>query len=272
MADQMTNEVIDQETAEAQMVEVVQPAIEKLIYVIRDKQVMIDSDLAMLYHVETKRLNEAVKRNIARFPEEFRFQLTEKETESLRSQIATSMKSNGDNEKKGGRRYLPYAFTEQGIAMLSAVLRSDVAIQVSINIMNAFVEMRRFIANNSLLFESFYRFRAFSDSPAHGQASSPFVFPVHHWTVPVLQARTTDRSSIFLCQAYEAMPAVLLFLLCRKMSVPHTLFPVLPGFPAAHKLSSFLIFFQSDIRQKFQDNNIPVLTRIPTCSHQFYHP
>ena len=63
------------------------------------------------------------------------------------------MKSNGDNEKKGGRRYLPYAFTEQGIAMLSAVLRSDVAIQVSINIMNAFVEMRRFIANNSLLFE-----------------------------------------------------------------------------------------------------------------------
>lgn len=149
----MTNEVIDQETAEAQMVEVVQPAIEKLIYVIRDKQVMIDSDLAMLYHVETKRLNEAVKRNIARFPEEFRFQLTEKETESLRSQIATSMKSNGDNEKKGGRRYLPYAFTEQGIAMLSAVLRSDVAIQVSINIMNAFVEMRRFIANNALLFE-----------------------------------------------------------------------------------------------------------------------
>ena len=153
MADQMTNEVIDQGTAETQMVEVVQPAIEKLIYVIRDKQVMIDSDLAMLYHVETKRLNEAVKRNIARFPEEFRFQLTEKETESLRSQIATSMKSNGDNEKKGGRRYLPYAFTEQGIAMLSAVLRSDVAIQVSINIMNAFVEMRRFIANNALLFE-----------------------------------------------------------------------------------------------------------------------
>ena len=153
MADQMTNEVIDQETAEAQMVEVVQPAIEKLIYVIRDKQVMIDSDLAMLYHVETKRLNEAVKRNIARFLEEFRFQLTEKETESLRSRIATSMKSNGDNEKKGGRRYLPYAFTEQGIAMLSAVLRSDVAIQVSINIMNAFVEMRRFIANNALLFE-----------------------------------------------------------------------------------------------------------------------
>ena len=109
--------------------------IQNLIHYIRGQQVMIDSDLAMLYHVETKRLNEAVKRNIARFPEEFRFQLTEKETESLRSQIATSIKSNGDNEKKGGRRYLPYAFTEQGIAMLSAVLRSDVAIQVSINIM-----------------------------------------------------------------------------------------------------------------------------------------
>ncbi len=92
--------MIDQKTAEAQRIEVVQPAIEKLIYVIRDKQVMIDSDIAMLYHVETKRLNEAVKRNIARFPEEFRFQLTEKETESLRSQFATSMKSDGDNEKK----------------------------------------------------------------------------------------------------------------------------------------------------------------------------
>ncbi len=133
--------------------ETVQTDIKSLIYVIRNQQVMIDSDLAMLYQVETKRLNEAVKRNIARFPEEFRFQLTEEEAKSLRSQIATSNNMPEEDGKKGGRRYLPYVFTEQGIAMLSAVLRSDVAIQVSISIMKSFVEMRRFMANNALLFE-----------------------------------------------------------------------------------------------------------------------
>lgn len=124
--------------------------IKSMIYVVRNQQVMIDSDLAMLYQVETKRLNEAVKRNIARFPEEFRFQLTEEETESLRSQFATLNENDGRGKH---RKYLPYVFTEQGIAMLSAVLRSDVAIQVSISIMKSFVEMRRFIANNTLLFE-----------------------------------------------------------------------------------------------------------------------
>lgn len=130
--------------------EVTQFEIKNMIYVVRNQQVMIDSDLAMLYQVETKVFNQAVKRNVARFPENFRFQLSKDEYEFLRSQIVTSK----ENEiKKGGRRYLPYVFTEQGIAMLSAVLKSDVAIQVSINIMNAFVEMRRFIANNALLFE-----------------------------------------------------------------------------------------------------------------------
>ena len=120
--------------------------IKSLIYVVRGQQVMLDSDLAMLYQVETKVFNQAVSRNIERFPENFRFQLTKEEFDSLRSQIATS---NG----RGGRRYRPYMFTEQGIAMLSGVLRSDIAIQVSIRIMNTFVEMRRFIANNALLFE-----------------------------------------------------------------------------------------------------------------------
>ena len=120
-----------------------------LIYVVRNRQVMIDSDLAMLYRVETKVFNQAVKRNIARFPDNFRFQLNKDEFESLRSQFVTSKK----DTNKGGRRYLPYVFTEQGIAMLSAVLRSDTAIQISINIMNAFVEMRRFISSNALLFE-----------------------------------------------------------------------------------------------------------------------
>ena len=124
--------------------------IKSMIYVVRNQQVMIDSDLAMLYQVETKRLNEAVKRNIARFPEEFRFQLTAEETESLRSQFATLNENDGRGKH---RKYLPYVFTEQGIAMLSAVLRSDVAIQVSISIMKSFVEMRRFIANNALIFE-----------------------------------------------------------------------------------------------------------------------
>ena len=120
-----------------------------LIHVIRGHQVLLDSDLAALYQVETKVFNQAVSRNIERFPENFRFQLTKEEFESLRSQFVTSNKSTN----KGGRRYLPYAFTEQGIAMLSGVLRSEVAIQVSIRIMNTFVEMRRFIANNALLFE-----------------------------------------------------------------------------------------------------------------------
>ncbi|MCD8369750.1 MAG: ORF6N domain-containing protein [Clostridiales bacterium] len=120
------------------------------MYVVRGQQVMLDSDLAMLYQVETKRLNESVKRNIARFPERFRFQLTEDETDFLRSQIATLNEGGG---RGAHRKYLPYVFTEQGIAMLSSVLRSDVAIQVSINIMDAFIEMRRFISNNAVMFE-----------------------------------------------------------------------------------------------------------------------
>ena len=122
--------------------------IRSLIYTVRGQQVMLDSDLAMLYQVETRRLNESVKRNIARFPESFCFQMTKEEYDSLMSQIATS-----NTEGRGGRRKLPYCFTEPGIAMLSAVLHSDVAVDVSVRIMNTFVEMRRFIANNSLLFE-----------------------------------------------------------------------------------------------------------------------
>lgn len=123
--------------------------IQNLIYVIRGKQVMIDSDLAMLYRVETRILNQAVKRNISRFPERFRFQLTKEEFENLRSQNVIS--SSEDNY--GGRRFLPYAFTEQGIAMLSSVLKSNVAVQVSINIMDTFVEIRRYMADTMYLFK-----------------------------------------------------------------------------------------------------------------------
>lgn len=120
--------------------------IENLIHVIRGRQVMLDSDLAALYQVETRTFNQAVSRNIERFPDNFRFQLTDEEYTALRSQIVIS-------NTKGGRRYNPYVFTEQGIAMLSGILKSNVAVQISIKIMNTFVEMRHFIAENALLFE-----------------------------------------------------------------------------------------------------------------------
>lgn len=120
--------------------------IKNLIYTIRGKQVMLDSDLASLYQVETKNLNKAVKRNIERFPVSFCFQLTEEEVQRLRFQIGTSSVS------YGGRRYLPYVFTEQGIAMASAILRSDIAVKVSVEIMEAFVEMRRMLISNASLF------------------------------------------------------------------------------------------------------------------------
>ena len=122
--------------------------IQNLIYTIRGKQVMVDSDLATLYQVTTKRLNEQVRRNKNRFPSEFMFRLTAEEYEYLRSQNATSSEDNAH----GGRRYMPYVFTEQGIAMLSAVLKSDIAVEVSVKIMNSFVEMRRFLLSNKEMF------------------------------------------------------------------------------------------------------------------------
>ena len=120
--------------------------IESLIHIIRDQQVMLDSDLAKLYGVETKVLNQAVKRNIQRFPEDFMFQLTKEE--SLRSQIVTLNEGRGKHLK-----YLPHAFTENGVAMLSSVLRSDKAIEVNINIMRAFSAMRNFLMNNAAIFQ-----------------------------------------------------------------------------------------------------------------------
>ena len=116
----------------------IQSEIKSRIYTIRNKEVMLDEDLAKLYEVDTKVFNQAVKRNIERFPDDFRFQLNEKEYENLRSQFVTS------SLKHGGRRYLPYVFTEQGVYMLSAVLKSSVAIEVSIEIMRTFTKMREF--------------------------------------------------------------------------------------------------------------------------------
>ena len=125
--------------------------IKYLIYTIRGKQVMLDSDVAMLYHYETKKINQAVKRNIERFPERFCFQLTEEELEIMWSQIVTTSKL--EDNKYRSKKYLPYVFTEQGIAMLSGILKSEIAVQVSIKIMDAFVEMRKFMNINKSLFE-----------------------------------------------------------------------------------------------------------------------
>ena len=122
--------------------------IQSMIYTFRGRQVMLDSDLAMLYQVETKYLNRQRNRNAERFPEDFCFQLSKEEYEFLRCQNVTSKNENGS----GGRRYLPYVFTEQGIAMLSSVLKSEVAAKASINIMRAFVEMRKFFISNNEMF------------------------------------------------------------------------------------------------------------------------
>lgn len=137
-------------TQAAEIIESVQPDIKNLIYVVRNQQVMIDSDLTLLYQVETGNLNKAMKRNQKRFPEDFCFQLTKQEYENLKFQSgSSSLNGNG----YGGRRYMPYVYTEQGISMLASVLHSEIAIDASIRIMRTFVEMRRFIANNALLFE-----------------------------------------------------------------------------------------------------------------------
>lgn len=116
--------------------------IESKIYLIRGKKIMLDSTLAELYGVETKVLLQAVKRNKDRFPEDFMFQLDKKEYEVLRSQFVTS------NKGRGGRRFKPYAFTEQGVAMLSSVLNSKKAIQVNIQIMRTFTKLREMIESN----------------------------------------------------------------------------------------------------------------------------
>jgi hypothetical protein len=130
--------------------------VERRIYLIRGQKVMLDADLAELYHVSTKRLNEAVHRNPSRFPEDFMFQLTAEEAECLRSQIATSnsvepaLRSQiaTSNGGRGGRRYLPYAFTEHGVAMLSSVLKSDRAVQMNIVIIRAFVKLREVLSSS----------------------------------------------------------------------------------------------------------------------------
>ena len=172
MAKQVPNELI---TTKEQSTDNQFLQIEPLIRTIRGQQVLLDSDLAILYGVETRQLNQQVKRNIERFPEDFMFQLTKVELINLKSQIATlsatdyplrsqivtlntenhSLRSQNATIDNRGRhtKYLPYAFTENGIAMLSSVLRSPIAIQVNIRIMRAFTTMRQFIASNAQIFQ-----------------------------------------------------------------------------------------------------------------------
>jgi hypothetical protein len=121
--------------------------IARRIYLIREQKVMLDSDLAELYEVPTKILNQAVRRNLSRFPGDFMFQLTKEEAQSLRSQIVT-LKPAGRGQH---RKYLPYAFTEQGVAMLSSVLKSERAVEVNIAIMRTFVQLRRILLSNEEL-------------------------------------------------------------------------------------------------------------------------
>ena len=125
--------------------EVITNELENRILTIRGKQVMLDRDLAELFKVEVKVLNQGVKRNMERFPTSFRFQLEKDEHENLRSQFVTS------SLEHGGRRYLPFVYTEQGVAMLSAILRSEVSIKISIEIMEAFVQMRKIISENNFI-------------------------------------------------------------------------------------------------------------------------
>ena len=124
--------------------------IKNLIYTIRGKQVMLDSDVARLYKYETKNVNKAMKRNIERFPEDFCFQLTEEEKKFLRFQNGTLENQNG---KGHYAKYLPYAYTEQGVAMLAGLLKNEIAVQISIKIIRAFIEMRKFLASNGQIFE-----------------------------------------------------------------------------------------------------------------------
>ncbi len=125
-----------------------QDEIQSLILHLRGHQVLLDSDLALLFGVETKVLNQAVKRNLSRFPEHFRFQVSFEEVRNLRSQFVTS-----NFGHQGGRRYAPYVFTEQGVAMLAAVLKSETAVLISIQIMDAFVAIRKYLVSHAAIFQ-----------------------------------------------------------------------------------------------------------------------
>jgi hypothetical protein len=213
--------------------------IEERIFTIRNQQVMMDRDLGGMYQVETRVINQAVKRNQERFPESFLFQLTQEEIDQFPQLNSDSLRSQSViSNKKGGRRYLPYAFTEQGVAMLSAVLRSDIAIQVSIQIMNAFISMRKQIASNQLLFQRLDRielkqiesdqkfeqiFKALESknpTPSQGIFYDGQVFDAHHFVSDLI--RKAEKSIILLDNYID--DSVLTLLAKRREGVKCTIY------------------------------------------------
>ena len=183
--------------------------VQSKIYTVRNTQIMLDRDLAELYGVETKRLNEQVKRNISRFPESFRFQLTKDEFENWKSQIATS------NSEKMGLRRAPYAFTEQGVAMLSAVLNSTTAIEVSIRIIEAFVYMKRFVNANAYLFERMHHLEF-----AHQQLSKTTVQNFEQvFAALEAKAPTQEQGIFFNGQIFDAYVFVTDLIKSAKQSI-----------------------------------------------------
>ena len=205
--------------------------IKPLIYTIRGQQVMLDSDLAEIYEVETKFFNRAVKRNIERFPDTFRFQLTQEEYDSLRSQWVTPIPDDslrcqiGTLEKEGRgqhRKYLPYAFTEQGVSMLSAVLRSDTAIKVSIQIINAFVEMRQLALETKTAenFEKVFQALEASAPPKQGIFYDGQVHDAHVFASDLIRSA---KKTLILIDNYVD-DTVLTLLTKRKQGVAATIF------------------------------------------------
>jgi hypothetical protein len=212
--------------------------IEARIFTIRNKQVMMDRDLGEMYQVETRVINQAVKRNQERFPESFLFQSTQEEIDQFPQMNSDSLRSQSViSNKKGGRRYLPYAFTEQGVAMLSAVLRTDIAIQVSVQIMNAFISMRKQIASNQLLFQKMDRielkqiesdqkfeqiFKALESknpTPSQGIFYDGQVFDAYHFVSDLI--RKAEKSIILLDNYID--DAVLRLLAKRREGVKCTI-------------------------------------------------
>ncbi len=164
--------------------------IERAILILRGNKVLLDADLAALYEVPTKVLLQAVKRNLARFPQDFMFQMSADEFEALRSQSVTSK-----NPGRGGRRYAPYAFTEQGVAMLSSVLNSPPAIAVNIEIMRAFVRLRELIASNKELAAKLDQLE--KKLTTHDQAIAEIMFAIRQLMVP---PESTKRRKIGFIQ------------------------------------------------------------------------
>ena len=176
--------------------------IENLIYEIRGKQVMLDSDLARLFGYETKNLNRQVQRNIERFPENYFFQLTEKEYRDLRCQNVTSSL----NSNYGGRRYMPYVFTEHGITMLSGILKSEIAVKMSLKIVDTFIKMKKYISDN-LLEQKYINNQVFKNTEDIKTNSEKI--RLLQESFDKLSEKTNDTEIYFAGQMYDAYSKIL---------------------------------------------------------------